>query len=224
MATTPHRNEEDNTKEVREEFLGFVSAESTTGQALADKFLSTLQEYGIIVNHMRAQGYDGAANMSEVHRGVQAIIKQRIPQAEYVHCKVHSLNLAIGYACEEPLVRNTLNTLQQIAFSFDYSTKRLLAFQECLGDNDAVRKEMQRKNEAMHVVRDSLGRFRAGQVFVQHLALSRRLWKIFLPMDCKARSYLYSIRQSDFIICICATEHACSGIQLPCQLCFRANT
>ena len=102
-----HRNEEDNTTEVREEFIGFVPAESTTGQALADKFLSMLEEYGIIVNYMRAQGYDGAANMSEVHRGIQAIFKQHIPQAEYVHCKAHSLNLAIGHACEEPLVRNS---------------------------------------------------------------------------------------------------------------------
>ena len=117
---------------------------------------------------MRGRGYDVAANMSGVHRGVQAIIKQRIPQAEYVH-----LNLAIGHACarEEPLVRNALITLQQIAFSFVYSTKRLLTFQECLGDNDAVRKEMQRKNEATHVVRDSLGKFRQGR-FYDHLSYS----------------------------------------------------
>ena len=32
--------------------------------------------------------------------------------------KVHSLNLAIGHACKEPLVRNMLGTLQQIAFAF----------------------------------------------------------------------------------------------------------
>ena len=167
---TPHRNEEDNTTEVRKEFLGFVPVESTTVQALADKFLNTLEEYGIIVNQMRAQCYDGAANMSGVHRRIQAIIKQRIPQAEYIHCKANSLNLAIGHACEEPLVINMLNMLQQIAFSFDYSAKRLLAFQECLGDNDAVREEMQRKNEATHVVSDSLGRFRAGQILCRFSA------------------------------------------------------
>lgn len=96
-----HRKE-DNIVEVREEFLGFVQAGSTKGEALARKFLETQQEYGIATNKMRAQGYDGAANMAGVHRGVQAIIRQSIPDAVYVHCKAHSLNLAIGHACKEP--------------------------------------------------------------------------------------------------------------------------
>lgn len=61
---------------------------------------------------MRVQGYDGAANMAGVHRGVQAIIRQSIPDAVYVHCKAHSLNLAIGHACKEPLVQNMIGTLQ----------------------------------------------------------------------------------------------------------------
>ena len=50
----------------------------------------------------------------------------------YVHCKALSLNLAIGHACKEPLVRNMLSTVQVIAFAFYYSAKRLLAFQESL--------------------------------------------------------------------------------------------
>ena len=64
---TLHHNKEDNTMEVHKKFLGFVPTECTTGQALADKLLSTLEEYGIIVNHMQAQGYDGTANMSGIH-------------------------------------------------------------------------------------------------------------------------------------------------------------
>ena len=45
-----HHNEEYNTTEVREEFL-FFPVESTTLQVLANTFLSTLEDYGIIVNH-----------------------------------------------------------------------------------------------------------------------------------------------------------------------------
>ena len=127
-----HRREDDKTVQVREEFLGFVQAESTKGQALAERFLGTQQDYGLDVDRIRAQGYDGAASMAGIHRGVQAIIRQRVPDAVYVHCKAHSMNLAIGHACKETLVRNMLGTLQQIAFTFDYSAKRLLAFQECL--------------------------------------------------------------------------------------------
>ena len=65
------RGEDDKTVQVREEFLGFVQAKSTTGRALAEKFLETQKEYGLDVDRMCAQGYDGAANMAGAYRGVQ---------------------------------------------------------------------------------------------------------------------------------------------------------
>ena len=89
-------------------FLGFVQAESTTGQALDDGFLETQQGYGLDIDRMQAQGYYGAA----IRGGAQAIIRHPVPNAVYVHCKAHSLNLAIGHDCKEPLVRNMLGTLQ----------------------------------------------------------------------------------------------------------------
>ena len=54
-------------------FIHFVEAKKTsTGEALAQLFLSTLENIGIDIEKMRAQGYDGAVNMSGQHRGVQA--------------------------------------------------------------------------------------------------------------------------------------------------------
>ena len=101
--------------------------------------------FGIDTHKMRAQGFDGAANMSRVYKGVQAVTRQKVPQAVCYHCKAHSLNLAVGRACHEPLIRNMLSTLQTIAFVFDYSTERLLAFQEFLDQNAQVREEMDRR-------------------------------------------------------------------------------
>ena len=49
---------------------------------------------------MRAQGYDGAANMSGIHKGVQARVRERIPTAQYVHCKAHTLGLAIVHSSD----------------------------------------------------------------------------------------------------------------------------
>jgi len=40
---------------VTEEFLGFVEAESTTGEALATKCIAIQEEYGIVVAKMRSQ-------------------------------------------------------------------------------------------------------------------------------------------------------------------------
>ena len=50
---------------------------------------------GINVEKMSAQGYDGASNMDGKFRGVQAIVKERVPLAIYVHCKAHQLNLSL---------------------------------------------------------------------------------------------------------------------------------
>lgn len=69
------RKDEDSTLEVREEFLGFVEAESTKAAVLAEKFMTTQAEFRIETHKMCAQGYEGAANMAGVHRGVQAIIR-----------------------------------------------------------------------------------------------------------------------------------------------------
>ena len=128
-----HTREDNKKIQVREEFFGFVQAASTTGQVLAERILETQQGYGPDIDRMRAQGYDVAANMEGVHRGVQAIIRYRVPDAVDVHCKARFLNLAIGHASKEPLVRNMLGTLHQIAFVFYYPAKRLLAFRSvCL--------------------------------------------------------------------------------------------
>ena len=198
---------EKGTVEVQEEFLGLVHTESTKGEALARKFLEVQNEYGIDTRKMRAQGYDGAANMAGIHRGVQAIIRQSIPEAVYVHCKAHSLNLAIGHACKEPLVRNMLNTLQQVAFAFDYSAKRLLAFKEALAQDDLAREEMQRRSK-LRTLCETRWSSRADSLFTFRAAFTvvvQALEELIEDGDAKARGHLCSIKQFDFIIALCAT-------------------
>jgi hypothetical protein len=64
-----------------------------------------------------AQGYEGAADMSGIHRGVQARIRERIPTALYVHCNAHVLNLAIVHSSSDVSVKTVM------AFAFQYSSK-----------------------------------------------------------------------------------------------------
>ena len=82
------------------EFLGFIEAGSTNGEAVdpATTFTYVHEKYGIVVAMMRSQGYDGAANMAGVLRGVQARIRQQIHGAIYMHCKGHNVFLAIVHA------------------------------------------------------------------------------------------------------------------------------
>ncbi|XP_052258702.1 zinc finger MYM-type protein 1-like [Dreissena polymorpha] len=134
---------EKTTSTVREEFLGFSSTTSTTGEVLANAFIDILTtKLGVRPKNMRGQGYDGASNMSGIHRGVQARIRQLIPEAVYTHCKAHCLNLAIIHAWKERYSKNMMDTVQQVAFAFNYSAKRLLQFQETLADDNISKEAM----------------------------------------------------------------------------------
>jgi hypothetical protein len=48
--------------------------------------------------------------------------------------------LAIFHSCKDTSVRNVMSTVQEVAFSFDYSSKKLQAFYQEL-DSDATTKE-----------------------------------------------------------------------------------
>ena len=122
------------------------------------------------------------------------------------------MNLAIGHACKEPLVRNMLGTPQQITFAFHFSAKRLLAFQECLSQDAAVRVEMERRAKLRTLCEtrwasraDSLYTFRT--VFP---VVVQALGSLAEDGDDKERGYVSSILQFDFIIALCATEHVLS--------------
>ena len=49
-----------------------------------------------------AQTYDGAAALSGIRNGVQALIKAVYPKAHFIHCYAHELNLILpkSYICK----------------------------------------------------------------------------------------------------------------------------
>lgn len=108
---------------VREDFLQFVPIYDMTGKGIANAILSKLKAFGIDTQYIRGQGFDGASAMSGIHKGVQHYIKEEIPNAHYVHCSSHSLNLAISDACDCPMVRNCLGTVNKV-YDFFNTPKR----------------------------------------------------------------------------------------------------
>ena len=65
------------------------------------------------------QGYDGASVMSSSRNGVQAKIAKKYPNATYVHCRSHVLNLAICSSCTGvPSIRNLFDDVQKLAWFF----------------------------------------------------------------------------------------------------------
>lgn len=61
--------------------------------------------------------------MSGEQKGCAAIIQNSYPNAYYVHCANHNLNLAITHACKIPSVRNCITTMKEVVNLFRQSTK-----------------------------------------------------------------------------------------------------
>ena len=91
---------------------------------------------GLSLEKVVAECFDGASNMSGVHRGLAARMKVCSPLAIYIHCYGHLLNLAIQdtMADIEPL-RNALGIIQSLHNFIEGRTKRHAVF--CDIDNGA---------------------------------------------------------------------------------------
>lgn len=74
-------------------FLGFYSAESLGAKSFLQNMKNTLSRYNVL--NCIAQIYDGASVMSGNLNGVQALLWKERPQALYIHCFSHRLNLVL---------------------------------------------------------------------------------------------------------------------------------
>ena len=81
--------------EIKEAFLCFTAADGLTAEALHKTMLKTLAFCHIDKNMCVGQCYDGASVMSGCKNGVQKRFRDDVPQAVYIHCFNHRLNLVL---------------------------------------------------------------------------------------------------------------------------------
>ncbi|XP_032067125.1 zinc finger MYM-type protein 1-like [Thamnophis elegans] len=111
--------------EVKEAFLGFDDlSEDIRAPAIAEYILRVLEKYDC-VGKLVAQTYDGAAVMASELNGVQAKIKEKVPEAMFTHCYAHKLNLVLLHSAKcMPESRTFFKTAEGLASFFSKSTKR----------------------------------------------------------------------------------------------------
>ena len=109
---------------IRESFVGFHSPQNTEGETLFLLIRRVLEELGLEISNVVGQCYDGAANMSGIHKGVASRVQEIVPRALYVHCHAHRLNLALQDTLESNVIlRNALGLIQSF-HNFFHSPKR----------------------------------------------------------------------------------------------------
>ncbi|XP_065903748.1 zinc finger MYM-type protein 1-like [Dysidea avara] len=125
-----HRNE-DNVWDVKERFLMLEDCEKKKGKDIADLLCSVLEKNEIDLQNCRGQGYDNGSNMSGIYKGVQALILQKNPQAIYLPCSAHSLNLCGVHAAESSTdVKCFFENIQKLYNLFSGSASRWKVLQD----------------------------------------------------------------------------------------------
>lgn len=82
---------------IRENFVGFIPVEETTGAVLAAYVSTDLKEnLRLGITDCRRQGYDNGANMKGHTSGLQARILAENPVAFFTQRGFHNSNLIIG--------------------------------------------------------------------------------------------------------------------------------
>ncbi|ROI15900.1 Zinc finger MYM-type protein 1 [Anabarilius grahami] len=84
---------------VKERFLSLTELRSFDAKSITEALERKLQEEGIAQLKCVAQTYDGAAVMSGAAGGVQSLFREKHPEAIYVHCYAHELNLVLCHTC-----------------------------------------------------------------------------------------------------------------------------
>ena len=94
-------------------------------QSIINSLLSTVQKWGLDLTYLVGQRYDGAAVMSSSRNGVQSKIREKYPNATYVHCRSHVLNLGIASGCRNvPSIRNLFDSVEILTWFLSGSAKR----------------------------------------------------------------------------------------------------
>ncbi|XP_069482144.1 zinc finger MYM-type protein 1-like [Ambystoma mexicanum] len=105
-----------------EDFIGLYQAEDTSGASIANIVKDVLCRQGLSLAMLRAQTYDGAANMAGKYHGAQAIIRQQQPLALYVHCGAHCTNLVIQAAAQQcSIMEDAILYVQELGNLFGQS-------------------------------------------------------------------------------------------------------
>ncbi|XP_057209014.1 zinc finger MYM-type protein 1-like [Triplophysa rosa] len=117
----------DGKSNVQERFFAFIHLHSTT----ADSIATALKEHLTVIlpedqkSKLISQAYDGASVMRGATAGVQRKIQDVYPNAHYIHCYAHQLNLIMQKATSHiPKVRIFFSNLGGFASFFSRSPKR----------------------------------------------------------------------------------------------------
>ena len=111
----------------QEDFIGLYSLKGLGQRAeiLSSCLTDVMTRCQLSFSELHGQGYDGASAMSGAISGVAQRMKERSPNAHFIHCLAHCLNLAVAESGKSvPFLSGTLEFVQHVVTFIRNSGKR----------------------------------------------------------------------------------------------------
>ncbi|KAL4153992.1 hypothetical protein QTP88_001825 [Uroleucon formosanum] len=145
---------------VVERFWGFLKPKAHNSEELAECIKEQLDQHiGNATDKLIAQTYDGASVMSGNINGVQAKIKLHYPNANYVHCYAHQLNLVMANAAS--INRNTIEQASGLKRTLldDVFIYWLTVFHSIMPHVDILYNQLQKRETDSTTVKNNINSF-----------------------------------------------------------------
>ena len=91
---------------------------NTTSDTLYSVINDIIIRFYLNKENIRGQSYDGAANMAGHINGVAQRILQDVPQAVFVHCYAHRINLVLQDVCKQVRLMNDAQDLVKEIYNY----------------------------------------------------------------------------------------------------------
>ena len=120
---------------IHEDTLCLVQLPNTKSSTIFHAIKDILIRCSLPLSQCCGQAFDGTANMSGIRNGIQALVKAEAPNALYVHCLAHNLNVCFKEVTKQcALVRNVMNFIYDLVQLIRFSPKRLTLFESLKKD------------------------------------------------------------------------------------------
>lgn len=111
---------------IMERIIGLVEVSDTRAISLKTALEDFLCQYGLTLDRLRGQGYDGASNMQGNLKGLKTLILNENPCAYYIHCFAHQLQLVLVKVSKtHPLVELLFDSITAIMNCVGGSCQRM---------------------------------------------------------------------------------------------------
>lgn len=106
-------------------YLRDFEYEDGTGVGLASEIINEMEYRNINFSKITGFGSDGASVMSGIHKGVQAVLKDRNPHMVHLHCMAHRLALCTSQAANGiPAIKQYQEWITSLYYYFKKSACR----------------------------------------------------------------------------------------------------